>query len=111
MISVLLQTLANFGFDVSSLNAAFNSALASIQSGAGNLSSLGSTGLSGILSQSALNTFNQGGLFSLLGQAFTNLTGIDDTGKSAIITALLESVSALFASGSAASAIGVITGA
>ncbi len=111
MVSALLQTLANFGFDVTALNAAFNSALSAIQIGSGGLGSLGSEGLKGILGQNALSAFSQGGLLDLLSQSFTNLTGIDDEGKAIIITALVDSVSAIIGSGSATAAMNAITGA
>ncbi len=110
MISALLQTLANFGFDVSALNAAFNTALMSIQNGGSGLSSLGRSGLSGILGGSA-SSLGQGGILGILTQAFTDITGIDDAGMAAIFTGLYDAVSSIVSSGSAQAAMNAITGA
>ena len=111
MISALLQTLANFGFDVTALNAAFNSALSAIQVGSGGLGSLGSEGLKGILGQNAMTVFSQGGLIDTLSQSFSNLTGLDDTSKSIIISAMIDAVTSIVGSGSAQAAVNAIVGA
>lgn len=89
MLSALLQTIANLGFDVSVINRAFNEIFHAISSG---------------------HTELLGGLKSLFGGAFSLFPGGTD-GWSSVAAALLNSVIDLLANAGSSSILRTITGA
>lgn len=90
MLSALLQTIANLGFDASAVSNAFNAIMATVQ--AGDTSSL--EGLGGIFT----------GILSII-------TGLSSADISTVINALVSSIIELLSSDSATSVLSTITGA
>lgn len=90
MLSALLQTIANLGFDESAISNSFNAILATIQNGdTGSID-----GLSGIFT----------GIISVI-------TGLNSADISTVISSLVSSVIEMLSSDSAATVLSTITGA
>ena len=89
MLSALLQTIANLGFDVSAINRAFNEIFHAVTSG---------------------QTELLGDLRNLLGGAFPLLSG-NTAGLSSIAGALLNSILDLLSNAGTSTIIRTITGA
>lgn len=90
MLSALLQTIANLGFDASAITNAFNSIIATVQGG--DTSSL--EGLTGIFT----------GILSVI-------TGLSAADITTVISSLVSSVIELLSNDAASSVLSTITGA
>lgn len=90
MLSALLQTIANLGFDASAISNAFNAIIATVQTG--DASSL--EGLTGIFT----------GILSVI-------TGLSAADISTVITSLVSSVIEVLSNDAASSVLSTITGA
>lgn len=90
MLSALLQTIANLGFDASAVSNAFNAIIATVQNG--DVSSL--EGLSGIFT----------GILSVI-------TGLSAADISTVISSLVSSVIEVLSNDAASSVLSTITGA
>ncbi len=90
MLSALLQTIANLGFDASAISNAFNAIISTVQ--AGDTSSL--SGIAGIFT----------GILSVV-------TGLSAADITTVISSLISSVVEMLSNDSAASVLSTITGA
>ena len=90
MLSALLQTIANLGFDASAISNAFNAIISTVQSG--DMSSL--NGIAGVFT----------GILSVV-------TGLSSAHITTVITSLVSSVIEMLSNDSAASVLSTITGA
>lgn len=90
MLSALLQTIANLGFDASAITNAFNSIIATVQ--AGDTGSL--EGLNGIFT----------GILSVI-------TGLSAADITTVISSLISSVIEVLSNDAASSVLSTITGA
>lgn len=90
MLSALLQTIANLGFDASAISSAFNAIVATVQGG--DMTSL--DGLTGIFT----------GILSVI-------TGLSAADITTVITSLVSSVIELLSNDAASSVLSTITGA